>query len=225
MKIRISPLSGSIALALVLRLPASDAATTNVTNSAVVTNLTAAASPARTDTASATNKSSTAPSVAAEKISTNGPVALTFPSFRLISDRNIFNPNRSPKTRGGTVTANEVKKVLPSESIALGGTMSYTKGSLAFFVSTVPEYKKSLKPGETIVGYTVRSIAYDHVELEKEGAKVELKVGHSLRREEGGPWQLSAKTEPIPAPSSSPAAGADDALQRLLRKREKEMNP
>lgn len=205
--------------------------------SAVATSTNGASS--RTDASAgtaSTNKSSQSRSggSAASQISgTNGPVALTFDSFRLISDRNIFNPNRSG-TRSRSSSTNETRRTAQVESVTLGGTMSYEKGSVAFFVSNTSQYRKSTKVGETIAGYAVKTIAPDHVELEKEGAKLELKVGKSLRREDGGAWQLSDKVETPSTTASSASetgssseagAGGNDALQRLLRKREKEMNP
>ncbi|HKI71490.1 MAG TPA: hypothetical protein VKA81_03870, partial [Verrucomicrobiae bacterium] len=61
--------------------------------------------------------------------STNSPARVDYQTFRLISERNIFDPNRSSRSGG-------VSRSRPTiaESFALVGTLSYEKGNVAFFV-------------------------------------------------------------------------------------------
>src|SRR5687768_3360995 len=67
-------------------------------------------------------------------------------SFRIISERNIFNQNRSPRSARTDATTTRRSPVV--QSLSLVGTMSYAKGDFAFFDGTRPEYKKPVKIGE-----------------------------------------------------------------------------
>lgn len=165
-----------------------------------------------------------------------GPVALgrEFTAYQLVAQRNIFNPNRSRRSsRSGGDSEKPAPRV---DVIALSGTMSYTRGTFAFFDSSSSEFKKVLKPGEAIAGYTVKEIAQNHVQLEKESALFELKVGQQLRREEEGAWavissasitssQNSTPTEGSAGASANSGEGPSEALKRLLEQRKKENNP
>lgn len=165
-----------------------------------------------------------------------GPVALgrEFTAYQLVAQRNIFNPNRSRRSsRSGGDSEKPAPRV---DVIALSGTMSYTRGTFAFFDSSSSEFKKVLKPGEAIAGYTVKEIAQNHVQLEKESALFELKVGQQLRREEEGAWavissasittsQNSTPTEDSASASANSGEGPSEALKRLLEQRKKENNP
>src|SRR5438445_33241 len=106
--------------------------------------------------------------LAARAQTTNAPPSpLDFQSFRLITDRNIFDPNRSP--RSVTSGRTEGRKPAKTEAFSLVGTMSYEKGDFAFFDGTLSEYRKTLKPGDTIAGYKINAVAADRVQLELNG--------------------------------------------------------
>ena len=45
---------------------------------------------------------------------TNGPVKVDYDSFRMISDRNIFNPSRYPRSSGRTAAVEEKQVVVDS---------------------------------------------------------------------------------------------------------------
>lgn len=165
-----------------------------------------------------------------------GPVALgrDFTAYQLVAQRNIFNPFRSRRTSGSDGDAD--KPAPRVEIIALSGTMSYPKGTFAFFDSANADFKKVLKAGEAIAGYTVKEIAPSHIQLEKESVLLELKVGQQLRREEEGAWEVttgssfsSSSSSGASGSSSSSASasgeGPSDALKRLLEQRKKENNP
>jgi hypothetical protein len=143
------------------------------------------------------------------------PAPGSYDAFRLIADRNIFNPNRTSRSARAPAPTNEVRRTPRVEAFALVGTMSYGKGSYAFFDSPSSQYRKSLKAGEAIAGYTLKDIAPSHVKLAREGKaedkvqteEVELKVGHQMRREDEGEWQMIAQVERF---SSAPATGGTD---------------
>jgi len=126
--------------------------------------------------------------------STNAPARLSYDAFRMISDRNIFNPNRvgrgaSRTTRRDTTPAAHV------ESFSLVGIMSYEKGLFAFFEGTSADFKKVLQADAVIGQYKVASVVPDAVKLTFGTNDYELKVGMQMRREDEGEWFLSATGE------------------------------
>jgi hypothetical protein len=126
--------------------------------------------------------------------------------FKIIADRNIFDPNRVPHRPNAPRPQPKV-----TESFALVGTMSYAKGNFAFFNGSSSGYRKALKSTDTIAGYTVMDIEPDGVTLAAGTNQVQLRIGMSLRRQEGGEWLVATGTEAYAAsttarpPSSGPA--------------------
>jgi hypothetical protein len=166
----------------------------------------------------------------------NGPVTLDYAAFKVVADRNIFDPNRFPHRPGEVRVVSKPRSV---DSLTLVGTMSYEKGTFAFFDGTSSEYKKALKLTDSIAGYKVTNIAPSGVKLASGTNELQLNVGAQLRREEDGPWLLSSQSTSYtatPASTSTNAAattttaGSDtasgstesDILKRLMQKREKE---
>jgi hypothetical protein len=157
-----------------------------------------------------------------------GPASLQYSAFRLITERNIFDPNRMPHTPSGPRPAPKVV-----ESFALVGTMSYGKGDFAFFDGTSSEYKKVLKASDSIAGYRIVAIEPDSVRLARDTNQMVLAVGNQMRRQEGGPWVQAAGTGESAASSggasnsasagSSSGSSTSDILKRLMeRRREQE---
>jgi len=170
-----------------------------------------------------------------------------YPSFQVIPDRNIFNVNRS--SRSARATQEAEAKPTKVDTLALVGSMSYPKGDFAFFDGSSSDYRRVLKPGDSVAGFQIRSIGRTSVQLESAGKTLELAIGSHLRREEEGEWRLVAESAPTSSSSSSsrrrfrpdsddsssrasdstaqaPESGggsADDVLQRLMKKRETEM--
>lgn len=138
---------------------------------------------------------------------TNAPSRLDFSAFRIIAERNIFNPNRT--ARSTERPPRETRRAPRVESFALVGTMSYAKGAFAFFDGSSSDLRKSLSPGGTIAGYTVREIKAAGVKLEGHGSTLELPVNGQLRREDDGEWQVSTAGD-RPSYSSSGSGGGDD---------------
>jgi hypothetical protein len=164
---------------------------------------------------------------------TNGSVAsLDYSAFRIIVERNIFDPNRYPHQ--GPNGPRQPPKVV--DSLTLVGTMSYEKGTFAFFDGTSSDYRKALKLNDLIAGYKVASITPSAVQLAAGTNEVDLRVGMQLRREEGGPWQLSGQAgsyTATPASTSTNAvastgsdaasAGAEsDIIKKLMQRRAQE---
>ena len=179
-----------------------------------------------------------AASAPSEKATNATAARLDYSAFSIISDRNIFNPYRSARTRsrgGAVVRAPRV------DSIYLQGTISYSKGSFAFFDGSSSQYRKAVKLSETIAGYTIKDIGPNSVLLEANGKEVEFKVGSKMRREDDGEWQLSTGTslgsssstttsnsEPSASETSAAAASSSgsgeesDIVKKLMQQRELE---
>src|SRR5207248_6850196 len=95
--------------------------------------------------------------------STNAPSRLDYSAFRIIADRNIFDPRRSARSAPPERTRRTYTR---TDSFGLVGTMSYhEKGTLAFFEGSSPDYKKVLKTDDTIAGFKVAAIAPSYVKL------------------------------------------------------------
>jgi hypothetical protein len=181
----------------------------------------------------------------AQSSTNNAPSSSDYSTFsRLITERNIFDPNRQPRsTSTRTRTTRTTRTHSPSApSFSLVGTMAYEKGFFAFFSGNSDELKQILPASGKIAGYTVTEVSRGRAVLESDDKKqkLELKIG-DVMREESGKWEMSGQGE-VPAarasaPSSSSAASdnasggdsapaapapANDVLKRLMEKRAKE---
>jgi hypothetical protein len=123
---------------------------------------------------------------------TNAPTRPEFSTFKLVTDRNIFNTRRRP---GRTAAPVDNRRTLRYEYAALAGTMSYEKGTFAFFDGSSSEYTKSLKPSDKIAGFTITTIEPSSVKLESGTNKLVLPVGMQLRREAGGEWLVAERSD------------------------------
>jgi hypothetical protein len=164
------------------------------------------------------------------KGATNAASEPDLSAFRIISQRNIFDPNRSPG-RQARRTEREPQRTSRTERFALLGTMSYEKGRFAFFDGSSSEYRKSLKPGDGIAGFKIAEVAPTCVKLETTNSEVlELCVGMQMQRRDTDAWQLVGKAElPDIAKSSSTgrtelasSGGSDDVARRLMQQREQD---
>ncbi|MCC7375429.1 MAG: hypothetical protein IT581_12310 [Verrucomicrobiales bacterium] len=121
------------------------------------------------------------------------PAKSDFERYRLIADRNIFNAGRSGRT--GLAANKETKRPPRVDTVALVGIMSYEKGTFAFFEGSSSDFRKVLKPGGTIAGYTLREITPGAVQLQSGEKTLQLKVNSQLRREDDGEWEITARTD------------------------------
>jgi hypothetical protein len=154
-----------------------------------------------------------------------------YAAFRIISERNIFNVNRSGRQSGGSRDRRKPAKI---DTFGLVGTLQNEQGFHALFDGSSSDYRKDLKCSGTIAGYKIADINFQGVRIENGPHKINLRVGSQMRREDEGEWKLSASTEPLPASgsssssssgSSSSASSGDmsDALKRLMQQREQEL--
>lgn len=164
---------------------------------------------------------------------TNNDSGQSFESFRIITQNNIFDPNRSP--RFGSYHPQQTVAPPRVDAFALVGIMSYPKGKFAFFDGSSSDYKKVLEPGETIAGYTVKGITPQAVTLAASGKELEMKVGTQLRKE-GNEWRMSDYSEGSmdsggtvdtgAVQAATPPTGStpqmSEILKQLMQRREQE---
>lgn len=163
---------------------------------------------------------------------TNAAPVRDFASFKIISDRNIFNPNRT--ARSARTGESEKPRVPKVEFFSLLGVLSYSSNTVAYFDGSSSSFRQSLKTNETIAGHTLLVIKPSLVTLSLQGTNVTLPVGGQMKRTDEGPWESAAGAAKAvasagststagDASSTSPSSGgADDVLARLLKKREQE---
>ncbi len=154
------------------------------------------------------------------------PVKPDFSGFKLITERNIFDPNRVPHRPGAPPP---VQKTI--DSFALVGLMRYDKGTFAFFDGSSADYRKAVKLDDSIAGYKVTNINASTITLKAGTNQVELRVGMQLKRTEGGDWIASAQSEAYAASTTSsgethagsaPSGSDSDVIERLRKRREQE---
>jgi hypothetical protein len=151
-----------------------------------------------------------------------------YDSFRIVSQRNIFDPNRS-----GMRTHITTRNHSHVDVVSLVGTMSYSKGKFAFFDGNSSQYRKVLQPGGVVAGYTIKDITTNAVTLALNGKELEMNIGSQLRNEGQSGWQLTVESDIPPSLDSynggssvslTPPVGSSpemsEVLKRLAQQRE-----
>lgn len=180
------------------------------------------------------------PLSAQEKKPTTG---VEYNSFRIVWEKNIFNPNRL--SRASREIVKDPTPVKEADTISLTGSLLYEKESYAFFSGNRPEYQAAVIQGASIAEYRVALIQTDSVKLENNQESINLPVGMGLKKTEAGKWEVTTVFRPAAqsvssnfsaienrtdagpglgdsAPKSE-SAGASDILKKLMEKRAKEL--
>ncbi len=164
-------------------------------------------------------------------------------SFKLILERNIFDPDRAP-ARGPRQRAESPGDELPPvDALALIGAVVHDSTVVAVFTGSRDEYRATVRPGDTLAGMTVSAISTNGVALQLDGQRFELPVGSHLSRVGDGPWQVASGPMPEPrrrpgggslggnsrrnapvtsAPSVSVGGADPEVLKRMLERRQRE---
>ncbi|MEO7799125.1 MAG: hypothetical protein ABIY47_15530, partial [Opitutaceae bacterium] len=154
---------------------------------------------------------------------------VTFDTFRLITDNNIFNPNRT-----GRRDRSESAPAPRTDILTLVGTMDSEKGQRAFFDGSDASYRKVLHVGDSVDKFKVTKIEPKVVQLERDGKTIPVNVGQQFRRPEGADWTLAADTQPRAGMMASPSrpdpnappeipANVSDAERNLRERRAKSL--
>ncbi len=159
---------------------------------------------------------------------TNAPTKTDYAYFKIIPERNIFNPNRYPTHHGASSTA--AMPATSTNAFTLVGTMSYEKGTFAFFAGATAEYQKVLQKDDTIAGFRVAAIQPNGVRLIANGTTnvLAVPVGAQLQRDAETGWTLVAEpaTQTVlqaEAPTNDAGSAPNDVLKKLMQKREQEL--
>jgi hypothetical protein len=155
-----------------------------------------------------------------------------FGPFRVIVERNIFDPNRLPLVR--PVETGPVELSEPAETVDLLGTWISNRQTIAFVEGSRPALSGTLVPGGEVGSWRVAGIENGRVVLETNGDRLEWPVGQRIRRSDEGGWVLAGSAV-VSAVSTSPAAfssstsgggdGDSDLLQKLRERRQRENAP
>ena len=140
---------------------------------------------------------------------------LTYEDFRLIQERNIFNPRRTAR-RAQSTERRESQRAPAVEHISLLGTMSYEKGYFAFFEGSRQDFRKAAQPGDRVGPYRIAAIEQKSIKLVSGTNWVDLAVGKQLRRSEDGPWQVSDTPAQSSYSGSSSTSGQNSGYSTSL---------
>ena len=171
----------------------------------------------------------------------NTSPAVSLQDFKIITQRNIFDPNRRAGSgeRGRRIDPNRLAR---ADGFSLVGTLIDKRGEFAFFSGSDSKYKKVLKVAGIIADYKVTEVAPDYVQLESSSSNhVKMTVGMQMKKLDAGEWQLVDGTVAVAKISDTPASetkdtetsddgpstgssSADAVLKRLMQQREKELN-
>jgi Tfp pilus assembly protein PilP len=189
------------------------------------------ATPPAASPTSAPESAKTAPTPAPARNDSSVAPTASFDTFRVVSDRNIFNPNRTGRRERST------EETPPRvDTLSVVGTMESDRGLRAFFDGSDASYRRAVRVGETVDKFKVTQITPQMVDLERDGKNLSVRVGQQLRRPEGADWDLvgedvvrseaqaRAAAEARGDPSVPPPipAGASDIERRMRERRQKD---
>ncbi len=140
------------------------------------------------------------------KDSQSGSGDIGFESFRIIHQRNVFDPNRRKP-----IPLSERRRDKPAPvrtaSFTLQGTMSYRSRSIAFFNGSESDYRRSVEINDVIGSHRIVEIKPDEVVMELDGKRIHLPVRHSRKRRGEEAWMDSKE-------GSGFSSGASDSGYR-----------
>jgi hypothetical protein len=169
-----------------------------------------------------------------------------FEAFKILLERNIFDPQRRPAERGAPVRQATVTTPT-TERIALVGVLIDSGQATAFFDGTTSGGKVAIRVGGEIAGARLTQVSTDRVRLEKKGRTMDLPMAGQLSRGEKGDWEIAKEVIPLSGGGSGPggsplaadgkttvsaAAGSapspsgnsqDETIRKLMERRRKEM--
>lgn len=122
--------------------------------------------------------------------------------FKILIERNIFDPNRRPNYMPPPPSATPPEQ----PKIALAGVFLDPSETVAIFEGTRPEYNVAIHQGGILMGYRLSKIHPDKVQLTMDGTKLEMPVAAKLVLNTRNVWELTTDTTPLlgySSPSSS----------------------
>jgi hypothetical protein len=155
-------------------------------------------------------------------------VKQSFEEFRIIRERNIFDPlRREPQKEVRTPPREETT---PPEQIRLLGVLLNGKETTIFFEGSQSSYNGEWKRGDIIAGFRIREAQTNGVILENKDQKINLLVGSIITKNNRDEWEIgvsqsySTKTPEREKTTNSDTKneGANDILKKLIERRRQE---
>jgi hypothetical protein len=154
--------------------------------------------------------------------------AATFDDYRIVFERNIFLKDRMPKpVRSYTPRPRPPTQPAPPQMVLTGVTIR-DEVRLAFFEDSQNGNLIKAIVGDVLQGGKVVSITLDGVEVSLKGKTKKVAIGESIIG--GGPVDISSvgtsESTAAPASGSTNSTGSgDDILERMKKRRQKELKP
>lgn len=164
------------------------------------------------------------------------PEAAGFADYKIIIDRNIFDPaRRAPvySARKTTLTTETLRPAGPAARMELVGILIQDGTARAFFNGYPSAHTGSCELGGSIGGFQLGGLFTDRVYLERDGKVFELGVGQQIELNDKV-WSVNAAYVPrfedaamttasaaltSGTQSAEPPPGASDLLKRMMERR------
>ena len=134
-------------------------------------------------------------------------------AFRLITTKNIFDPDRRPmpQENGEGEQRREIAPPIRSGYLTLTGTMVAEGKALAFFNGSQSDFNRVVSVNDQVAGCTITGISSAAVDLKRGEAAIVLPVGKQLTLDGTSkvitPEVQSAPAESSPVSSAPPSGG------------------
>lgn len=108
--------------------------------------------------------------------------------FKLIWERNIFNPDRKKPLSDSEIVRPPAAPQI--DQFTLVGAMITETESFAFFDGSESAFRSVFKKGDQIAGYTIQEIRSDGVVLTQNDQPIDMPVGKAMERQDQGEWKV-----------------------------------
>ena len=201
---------------------------TTVATTEPTTSTSQSATAATTEPATAPSESPVATTPATRPAVANAPTtrpAATFDDYRIVFERNIFLKDRMPKPQWHPFVPRPVASQPAPHGLVLTGVAIRQEVRLAFFEDDQTGQLTKAVVGDVLGGGKLASISLDGVEISKGGKTRKIAIGESLAG--AGTVDMSSVRPPVTTagPADSPSSGGDDILERMKKRRAKELKP
>ena len=155
-------------------------------------------------------------------------------SYRLLWERNIFDPTRTAARPPDANATNAPPPEVPTpDKVALTGTFLVGTEHRAFFEGTTEAFNTHGKAGDPVGPFAIESVDIDTVAINAGEQRFTLAPGEGLVSTGEGTWKKDTESGPIdrsrPANTTdaqdAPTGGALSVLEELKARRQQELNP
>jgi hypothetical protein len=163
-------------------------------------------------------------------------LAKGFDAYRIVTERNIFDPERQPMVAGAPPPRAVAQPPKAGDYVALTGVMFDNGKALAFFSGSRADFDKVIELNGEIAGAKVTRIAPDGIEVTRAGKKIVVAVGQTVPFDDSAPGAapIDATVSGAPAaavtgtgetpPAAPPLPGnLSDVMRRMMERRQHEL--